>query len=246
MDRLLVGDVGFGKTEVCGAGGLQGRHGRQASRASSPRRPCWRRSTSRRSRNDSPPSRQSSRWSRAFGRPPKPRSVLRALAAGELDLVVGTHRLLSKDVVFKNLGLLVVDEEQRFGVAAKERLKQLSIGIDVLSMTATPIPRSLQMSLAGVRDLSIIETPPPGRSAIQTYLDAVPEERGGAGDPPGDAAGGPGVLRSQSRRDDTRRRPRATGDCFPTRASSSRTVRCPSGTSSGSCSGSPTARRTCS
>src|SRR6185436_11188095 len=68
------------------------------------------------------------------------------------------------------LGLLVVDEEQRFGVAAKERLKQLSIGIDVLSMTATPIPRTLQMSLAGVRDLSIIESPPPGRMAIQTYL----------------------------------------------------------------------------
>jgi transcription-repair coupling factor (superfamily II helicase) len=98
------------------------------------------------------------------------RAVLRALSAGEVDLVVGTHRLLSKDVAFKNLGLLVVDEEQRFGVAAKERLKHLSIGIDILSMTATPIPRTLQMSLAGVRDLSIIETPPPGRTAIQTYL----------------------------------------------------------------------------
>jgi transcription-repair coupling factor (superfamily II helicase) len=98
------------------------------------------------------------------------RAVLSALAAGNVDMVVGTHRLLSKDVAFKNLGLLIVDEEQRFGVAAKERLKQLSIGIDVLSMTATPIPRTLQMSLAGVRDLSVIETPPPGRSAIQTYL----------------------------------------------------------------------------
>ena len=98
------------------------------------------------------------------------KEILAGAAAGKIDILVGTHRLLSKDVVFKDLGLLVVDEEQRFGVAAKERLKQMSVGIDVLSMTATPIPRTLQMSLAGVRDLSIIETPPPGRSAIQTYL----------------------------------------------------------------------------
>jgi len=105
-----------------------------------------------------------------FRSPDETRLALARLAGGEIDLVVGTHRLLSNDVVFHRLGLLIVDEEQRFGVAAKERLKRMSIGIDVLAMTATPIPRTLQMSLAGVRDLSIIETPPPGRSAIQTYL----------------------------------------------------------------------------
>jgi len=90
--------------------------------------------------------------------------------AGEVDVLIGTHRLLSEDVRFARLGLLVVDEEQRFGVAHKERLTRLAVGVDALSMTATPIPRTLQMSLAGVRDLSIIETPPPGRMAIQTYL----------------------------------------------------------------------------
>jgi transcription-repair coupling factor (superfamily II helicase) len=98
------------------------------------------------------------------------KNVLEELAVGAVDVLIGTHRLLSKDVCFRRLGLLVVDEEQRFGVAHKERLKQLSIGIDVISLTATPIPRTLQMSLAGVRDLSIIETPPPGRMAIQTYI----------------------------------------------------------------------------
>ena len=103
-------------------------------------------------------------------RRPRSRRCSQDLELGAVDVLIGTHRLLSKDVRFKQLGLLVVDEEQRFGVAHKERLKQLSIGIDVLSMTATPIPRTLQMSLAGVRDLSVIETPPPGRMAIQTYL----------------------------------------------------------------------------
>jgi transcription-repair coupling factor (superfamily II helicase) len=95
---------------------------------------------------------------------------LRDTELGTVDVLIGTHRLLSRDVRFARLGLLLVDEEQRFGVAHKERLKQLAVGVDVLSMTATPIPRTLQMSLAGVRDLSIIETPPPGRTAIQTYL----------------------------------------------------------------------------
>jgi transcription-repair coupling factor (superfamily II helicase) len=98
------------------------------------------------------------------------RRSLEDTAAGEVDILIGTHRLLSTDVRFKDLGLLIVDEEQRFGVAHKERLKQLSVGIDALATTATPIPRTLQMSLAGVRDLSIIESPPPGRMAIQTTI----------------------------------------------------------------------------
>src|SRR6185503_9666331 len=82
------------------------------------------------------------------------------LAGGQIDIIVGTHRLLSKDVEFRDLGLLVVDEEQRFGVAHKERIKQLRKRVDVLTMTATPIPRTLNMSLAGIRDMSVIETPP--------------------------------------------------------------------------------------
>jgi transcription-repair coupling factor (superfamily II helicase) len=99
------------------------------------------------------------------------------LKTGQCDIVVGTHRLLSKDVHFKDLGLLIIDEEQRFGVQHKERLKQMKQSVDVLTLTATPIPRTLNMSMLGVRDLSVIETPPAGRFPIQTY---VMEQNAGA------------------------------------------------------------------
>ena len=92
------------------------------------------------------------------------------LEAGKVDIIVGTHRLLSKDVDFRDLGLLVVDEEQRFGVAHKEKIKQLKKKVDVLTMSATPIPRTLNMSLVGIRDMSIIETPPKDRLSIQTNV----------------------------------------------------------------------------
>ena len=98
------------------------------------------------------------------------KQTLADLAAGKVDVIVGTHRLLSKDVLFKDVGLLVVDEEQRFGVAHKEKIKQLRKKVDVLTMTATPIPRTLNMSLVGIRDMSIIETPPKDRLAIQTNV----------------------------------------------------------------------------
>ena len=98
------------------------------------------------------------------------KATLQGLKDGTLDLVVGTHRLLSKDVSFHNLGLLVIDEEQRFGVRHKERIKMLKKNVDVLTMTATPIPRTLHMSLAGVRDMSVIETPPEDRYPVQTYV----------------------------------------------------------------------------
>ena len=96
--------------------------------------------------------------------------VLADLEAGKVDIVIGTHRLLSKDIHFHDLGLLVVDEEQRFGVAHKERLKEMSRDVHVLSMSATPIPRTLNMSLVGLRDMSLIETPPKDRLAIQTVV----------------------------------------------------------------------------
>ena len=98
------------------------------------------------------------------------KEVLHDLAAGEVDIVIGTHRLLQKDVAFSNLGLLVIDEEQRFGVVHKERLKQLRTEVDVLTLTATPIPRTLYMALANVRDMSVIETPPQERLPIRTYI----------------------------------------------------------------------------
>lgn len=105
-----------------------------------------------------------------FRTPQETKDVLAGVASGRIDIIVGTHRLLSKDVVFKDLGLLVVDEEQRFGVAHKERIKHLRKSIDVLTLTATPIPRTLNMSLVGIRDMSIIETPPKDRLSIQTNV----------------------------------------------------------------------------
>jgi transcription-repair coupling factor (superfamily II helicase) len=104
------------------------------------------------------------------------RATVARFASGEVDILIGTHRLLSRDVRAKDLGLLVVDEEQRFGVKQKELLRQLKLKVDVISMSATPIPRTLQMSLAGVRDISVIETPPEGRRPVKTYVGEYDEE----------------------------------------------------------------------
>ena len=98
------------------------------------------------------------------------REILSQTAQGKVDLLIGTHKLLGKDIRFKDLGLLVVDEEQRFGVAHKERIKQMAQGIDVLTLTATPIPRTLNMALSGIRDMSTIEEPPADRYPVQTYV----------------------------------------------------------------------------
>jgi transcription-repair coupling factor (superfamily II helicase) len=169
MDRLLVGDVGFGKTEVAVRAAFKAvMDGFQAAVLAPTTVLAYQHHGTFRERFAPFPVRVE--MVSRFRSPSEVRKVLQAVETGEVDVLIGTHRLLSKDVHFRRLGLLVVDEEQRFGVAHKERLKKLSVGIDVLAMTATPIPRTLQMSMAGVRDLSIIETPPPGRMAIQTYL----------------------------------------------------------------------------
>ena len=94
-----------------------------------------------------------------------------------MDVIIGTHRLLSKDVKFKDLGLVIIDEEQRFGVVQKERLKEISKGVDVLTLTATPIPRTMHMALVGVRDMSVIETPPENRFPVRTYVVEYEEEQ---------------------------------------------------------------------
>jgi transcription-repair coupling factor (superfamily II helicase) len=169
MDRLLVGDVGFGKTEIALRAAFKAvMDGRQVALLTPTTVLALQHFETFKERFAPYPLRVE--MVSRFRSPAEVRRVLEDLALGSVDVLIGTHRLLSKDVGFKQLGLLVVDEEQRFGVAHKERLKRMSIGIAVLSMTATPIPRTLQMSLAGVRDLSVIETPPPGRLAIQTYL----------------------------------------------------------------------------
>ena len=136
-------------------------------------------------------------------------AILDDLALGKVDVVVGTHRILQKDVVFRDLGLIVVDEEQRFGVMHKERLKQLKATVDVLTLSATPIPRTLQMSLMGVRDLSLIQTAPKNRMSIKTVVvpasDAV-VQRAIANELD---RGGQVYYVAQPHRVDLRRRPRA-------------------------------------
>ena len=169
MDRLVVGDVGFGKTEVAmRAAFIAASQGMQVA-VVAPTTLLARqhyRSFAERFRGTAVNVRPLSRFVSA-----KDASATRAgLADGSVDIVVGTHAVLAKQVRFKNLGLLVIDEEQHFGVAHKERLKELRSDIHVLTLTATPIPRTLQLSLTGVRDLSVIGTPPVDRLAIRTYV----------------------------------------------------------------------------
>jgi transcription-repair coupling factor (superfamily II helicase) len=169
MDRLLCGDVGYGKTEVAVRAAFKAvMDGKQVAFLAPTTVLAFQHLKTLRERCAGFPltidmiSRFRSRQEIA--------QILERVRAGGLDILVGTHRLLSKDVQFKDLGLLVVDEEQRFGVAHKERIKQLRKRVDVVTMTATPIPRTLNMSLVGIRDMSIIETPPKDRLSIQTSV----------------------------------------------------------------------------
>ncbi|MBN1130969.1 MAG: transcription-repair coupling factor [Chitinispirillaceae bacterium] len=169
MDRLVCGDVGFGKTEVAMRAAFKAvMSGYQAALLAPTTILAAQHYATFCERMASFPVRIAhlSRFIRARDQ----KTTIAKLATGEVDIVIGTHRLLSKDVVFKNLGLLVIDEEQRFGVRHKEKLKQFRHTIDVLSLTATPIPRTLHMSLVGARDLSIIATPPRNRLPIETRV----------------------------------------------------------------------------
>ena len=111
-----------------------------------------------------------------FRSPKEQKKTIEDLKKGMVDIIIGTHRVLSEDVKFKDLGLLIIDEEQRFGVAHKEKIKQMKKDVDVLTLTATPIPRTLHMSLIGIRDMSVLEEPPMDRVAIQTYVMEYNEE----------------------------------------------------------------------
>ncbi len=169
MDRLLCGDVGYGKTEVAMRAAFKAvMDGKQVAVLTPTTVLAFQHYVTFTRRFTTFPV-QIQLLSR-FRSPKEQKQVVEDLESGKVDLVIGTHRLLSKDVSFKDLGLVIVDEEQRFGVAHKERLKALKTRVDVLTLTATPIPRTLNMALLGLRDMSTIETPPKNRLAIQTSV----------------------------------------------------------------------------
>ena len=169
MDRLLCGDVGYGKTEVAMRASFKAvTDGKQVAVLVPTTVLASQHFVTFRKRFEPFPIRVE--MLSRFRTRSEQRKIVEDLATGGVDIVIGTHRLLSKDISFHSLGLLIVDEEQRFGVTHKERLKRMSLGVDCLTMTATPIPRTLHMSLSSLRDLSLIETPPKGRMAIQTHI----------------------------------------------------------------------------
>ena len=169
MDRLICGDVGFGKTEVAIRAAFKAvTDGKQVAilvPTTILALQHWRTFTER--LVDFPVTVD---YINRFRTAKEKKAILEKLKIGQIDIIIGTHALLSKDVVFKDLGLLVVDEEQKFGVASKEKLRSLKVNVDTLTLTATPIPRTLQFSLMAARDLSVIRTPPPNRQPIHTEI----------------------------------------------------------------------------
>ena len=169
MDRLLCGDVGFGKTEVALRAAFKAvESGKQVAILVPTTILALQHYQTLMARLRGFPVR-ADMLSR-FRTAKQQEETLRRVRRGEVDILVGTHRIVSKDVAFKDLGLVIVDEEQRFGVAAKEKLKQLSSGVDTLTLTATPIPRTLNMAMSGIRDMSVLEEAPTDRVPVQTYV----------------------------------------------------------------------------
>jgi transcription-repair coupling factor (superfamily II helicase) len=169
MDRLVCGDVGYGKTEIAVRATFKAvQDGKQVAVLAPTTLLANQHGQTFRERFANYPVRVEV-LSR-FLSPKEQAAVVAGVAAGDVDVVIGTHRLLSDDIAFKDLGLLVVDEEQRFGVTHKEKIKMLRTGVDVLTLSATPIPRTLELSLTGIRDLSLVNTPPEDRQPILTYV----------------------------------------------------------------------------
>ena len=175
MDRLFCGDVGFGKTEVAVRAAFKAvADNKQVAVLVPTTVLAYQHFQTFKERLKDLPCRVEylSRARTAA----QAKAVVKGLAAGDVNILIGTHRILGKDIQFKDLGLLIIDEEQKFGVSVKEKLRQLKVNVDTLTMTATPIPRTLQFSLMGARDLSVIQTPPPNRYPIQTEVHTFNEE----------------------------------------------------------------------
>ena len=169
MDRLICGDVGFGKTEIAIRAAFKAvSEGKQVALLVPTTILAMQHYRTLRERLASFPITMD--YINRFKSTKTIKEILKKVAAGNINILIGTHRIVNKDVVFKNLGLLIIDEEQKFGVKVKERLKEMRVNVDVLTLTATPIPRTLQFSLMGARDLSIIATPPPNRRPVTTEL----------------------------------------------------------------------------
>ena len=169
MDRLLCGDVGYGKTEVALRAIFKAvMSGKQAALLAPTTILVQQHYATMMNRFHGFPVHVDT-ISR-FRTPGEQKQVLEDLKEGKIDVIIGTHRLLGKDVKYKDLGLLVVDEEQRFGVAHKEAIKKLKKSVDVLTLSATPIPRTLHMSMVGIRDMSLLQSPPEERYPVQTYV----------------------------------------------------------------------------
>jgi transcription-repair coupling factor (superfamily II helicase) len=175
MDRLVCGDVGFGKTEVAMRAAFKAATDGKQTAVLVPTTvlALQHYNTFKERFKDFPVSVEYLSRAKSAN---QAKEVLERLKEGEIDIIIGTHKLVGKNVKFKDLGLLIVDEEQKFGVALKEKLKKLKVNVDTLTMTATPIPRTLQFSLMGARDLSVINTPPPNRYPVQTEIHAFDED----------------------------------------------------------------------
>lgn len=169
MDRLICGDVGYGKTEVAMRAAFKAVYsGKQVAMLAPTTILASQHYHTFQERMDAYGIRVE--LLSRFVKPSKQKEILMDLKKGSVDVIIGTHRLLSQEVVYKDLGLLIVDEEQRFGVTHKEKIKELKVNVDCITLSATPIPRTLQMSMLGLKDLSMIETPPKNRYPVQTYV----------------------------------------------------------------------------